>query len=358
MKNTLLPWYVKLSLATIGGLLAIAAIGVDLVNAYLYGLTTTHTMAALAVIVAAAVVILPMWLELGAPRSLWLLQILCVAFTMNCAYQYYVVSAQQNNVAASTKHTAYTAAEDEKTLARETLTRIKKHGDVDELGTLARNADANLIEAGVNVAKYCKSRRETDACNTAKSTKTAMNTAATLAHTELSDSKSWHDAKATLANATAIQSNGDAVTHDVDIYTLIGALILVQFLASLSGVATRLGAEALRERAAGHKAKSKRIGASVAPTNGGTHQTIADNVVSITAARWLELRAMRGTSMAGGDAKKNYERYTGHKISALQFREALTALLGPDAIQGKNSGYIVKGYSLKPLEAAKKAAVC
>ena len=118
-QSHIVPWHVKLVLALIGGLLAVAAISIDLVNAYLYGLTTTHTLAALAVIVAIAVVLLPMWLELGAPRVLWLLWAACVAFTMNCAYQYYSVSAKQNNTHASETHDAYsTAAAEKKTRAR------------------------------------------------------------------------------------------------------------------------------------------------------------------------------------------------------------------------------------------------
>ena len=359
-KSNTLPWYVKLSLAVCGGLLAIAAISVDLVNAYLYGATTTNTMAALAVIVAVAVVLLPMMLELGAPRVLWLLWLACVAATMYFAFQYYYVSAKQNNVAASNAHEVYTSAAEEKTLALQTLKRINAAGDVEELGKLANNADANLNEAVANVAKYCKSRRITDACTTAQQAKTLADTTATLAHNKLSDAKAWHDAKATLAKANETQKKGDVAEKDVDVIALIFALILVQCLAGLSGVATSLGAEALRERAALQASKAKvKHSKPEAPTDGGTHAAVADNVVSITAARWLAERTLRGTGLPGGEAKKNYERFTGQKISAKQFRDALVSLLGPDAIRAKNSGYIIEGYGLKPVTAAeKKAAVC
>ena len=359
-KTNTLPWYVKLGLAVCGGLLAVSAIGVDLVNAYLYGLTTTHTMAALAVIVAVAVVLLPMWLELGAPRVLWLLWLACVTATMYFAFQYYYVSAKQNNVAATTAHAVYTSAAEEKTLAMETLKRIKAAGDVEELGKLAKNADANLIEANANIVKYCKSRHTPDACTTAQQTKTLADNTATLAHNNLSDAKAWHDAKVTLAKANETQKQGDVAEKDVDVIALIFALILVQCLAGLSGVATSLAAEALRERAALRALKSKaKRSQPEAPTNGGTHQPVADNVVSITAARWLEQRTLRGGGLPGGEAKKNFERFTGQKISAKQFRDALISLLGADAIQAKNNGYIIKGYGLKPVAAAeKKAAVC
>jgi hypothetical protein len=356
MKTSIVSPTVKLILAIAGGLLACGAIGVDLVNAYLYGMTTTGTMAALAVICAVAVVLLPMWLELGAPKILWYLWLACVVFTMNCAYQYYYVSAKQNSVAASTIHATYTTAEAEKTLALETLNRIKEHGDVGELGKLADSADASLKDAAANVAKYCKSRKVSGDCDDAQKAKTLANSNAMLAHTKVSDSKAWHEAKATLAEASATQKQGDAATHDVDIVTLIAALLLVQGLAALSGPATSLAAEALRERAIARRVSKTRKPATSTPelpTNGG------NKVVSIAAAQWLAARTTRGAGLPGGDAKKNYERFAGHKISAKDFRAELVALLGADAIQPKNSGYIVKGYALKTVAATeKKSAVC
>ena len=363
MKTTTLPWYVKLALAITGGLLSIAAIGVDLTNSYLYGLMTTNTMAALAIICALAVVILPVWLELGAPRLLWLLWAGCVVFTMNCAYQYYFVSATQNNTVSATIHEVYATAAEEKTLALATLKRITKHGDVEELAKLAANADANLKEAGANVAKYCKGKHVTEACTEAQTVKTLANTSATLAHTELSDSKAWHEAKATLAKAGETQKQGDATKKNVDVITMVAALILVQFLAGLSGVATSLAHQALVERAALRAAQARKPRQTQpAPTNGGTHEpVVVDNVVSIMAAQWLKQRTTHGAGLPGGEAKKSYERFAGHKISAAQFRSALTALLGADAIQAKNNGYVVKGYALAPLAARndeKRSAVC
>lgn len=352
MTKALIPWYVKFFLALLFGALSIAAIGVDLFNAYLYGLTTSPTMAVLAIIVAVAVVLLPFGLELGLPRILWLLWLFCVVATMYCAFQYYYVSAQRNNVAAASAHDVYTTAGEEKKLALATLTRIKDAGDVEELGKLAVKADASLDNASASVAKYCKGRRVSDDCRLAQSTKTAADAASTLAHQKLNDAKAWAEAKTTLAKAAATQTKGDAVEHDVDLPALIGALILVQFLAGLSGVATRLGAEALQERAAGRAAKAKAQSkkapaAPVQPTNGG-------NVVSITAAQWLKDRTIRQSGkLPGGQAKKNFERYTGTKITAAEFKAALISLLGAEIIEDKNSGYVIHGYGLAPLTEVK-----
>jgi hypothetical protein len=349
MKSTTLPWFVKAALGVLFIIGAFAAIGIDLFNAYLYGLTVAKTMAALAVLVAIFVPIIPIAIACGFPRSLWLLEVVCIAAVMYFSYQYYGVSLRNNNVALTTAHEVYTTAAEEKKLAMETLTRIKEHGDIEELGKLANNADAHLVEAGANVAKYCKGRRETDDCTQARKTKTLADTAATLAHNKLSDSKAWHEAKETLAKANATQTKGDANAIEADLPATLASLLLVQFLAALSGVGATGLVEALAERAALKAVKNKAPRKIVtAPTDGGTEQTLPEGVVSITAARWLENRTVRGGEMQGGAAKKNFERFTGQKISAAQFRAAMVALVG-DAVEPRNSGFVIKGYELKVL---------
>ena len=153
------------------------------------------------------------------------------------------------------------------------MRRIEETGDVEELGTLAHQADSNLTEANANVSKLCKGKRETDDCRGAKTAKASALEASTAAHSRVSEAKARDTAKATIARAAATQKQGDAVEKDADIVTLIFALVLVQALAGLSGVATSLGAEALRERAAIiaaiKPAKAKKSAAVAAPTDDG-----------------------------------------------------------------------------------------
>jgi hypothetical protein len=361
MKNTLFPWYVKLVIGISFALFACASVAIDLVNSYLYGLMTAPAMGYLAMLIALGIVFLAFAREMGAPRYLAILQVACMVATMYCAWQYYVVSAKKNDMVASNVHEVYKTADEQKKLALETLKRIKEHGDVEDLGKLAVIADANLADAVTNVTKFCKSKRISDDCLTARSAKTLAEDAATTAHTKLSESKEWHAAKATLAEMSATQKQGDVVTHEVDAYAIVGALIFVQLFASLMGFATRWIMEALADRPKKIKAKPK---SSVPPTDGGTQMPANDNVVQIAVARWLEQRTVKtgGAMLQGGEARKSYERFTNTKISAAQFKAALLTLLDADTLQVKNSGYTIKGLSLKALatpkqKPAKKSAV-
>jgi len=353
MHTTPLPWYVKLGIAIALGFVSLASVGIDLVNSYLYGLMTAPAMGVLAALIALSIPLLAFCIEMGAPKSLRILQIACMAAIMYCAWQYYVVSAKQNNVVATVAHEVYTSAAEEKKLALETMRRIKEHGDIEDLGKIASNADANLTEAVANVAKYCKSRRVTDDCTTAKQSKTLAENAATLAHTKLSDSKSWHAASVTLAKMNVTQTKGDAVEKEVDTYAIVGALIFVQIFASLMGLATRHGQEALAARP--RKAKKLKAPANIDPSNGGA-RLIGPNIINFALAEWRNARTSKATGeIRGGDAKKNFERYTGTKITAEAFREALIALLGAEAIQANRSGYLISGIRLNELASTNKA---
>ncbi len=289
---------------------------------------------------------------------------------MYCAFQYYTVSAKQNNLSANTTHTAYLSAEQDKQAARSTLKTIAERGDVEELKVLAANADATLTDAKANVEKYCVGRKVKQSCNDAKATQVTANTAMTLAHTKLSDAKARDKAQAILAKASDAQTKGDAVEKDVDVYALLGALVLVQCLAGLSGVATKLGADALRERAAIKASqpviRSPRVRrpAPIDPTNGGTEQALPTNVIHLYAQRTLLRKVIAektveaaNMEIRGCDIRRLYERATGHKITARAFRELLATALPDGEIVSRNNGYMLVGYALKTAMDAERPAV-
>ncbi len=359
--DTTIPWWVKLTIGITLGVAAVTGISVDLWNAWLYGETTTTSLAVLAATAAGLVVVLPVAITLGAPRVLWLLQIACIGTTMYCAYQYYSTKQTASITNTAAIHEKYSSAAENKRLAREVLKQIKEGGNVEELGKLAANADANLADTVASIKKNCAGKREwTDSCTAAKSAKAKADTESTTLHTRLYDAKMRDAAQATLAKAEEKQEAGDAPVREADTGFLIWALLLVQGIASLGGIAAKMIAEALTSRPQKPRKASKP--AREHPTDGGTKLSLGGNVYHLDAARgqverWIDRRAIfgHGGELRGGEARKAFERYTGQKISTERLRELLTDILPAGSIALRNSGYVITGLSLR-VEAEKKAA--
>ena len=131
------------------------------------------------------------------------------------------------------------------------------------------------------------------------------------------------------------------------------SIAVTQMVALLGGNAARLIAGAIRARQQAIP-KSTRQPRSPLHTGEGTKpppvNVVHLNPVKTGLRAWLESATVEGTEMRGGDALKAYKRHAGRPatdMTAGEFRQHLTDILGSGAVVARNSGYVVRGLELR-----------
>ncbi len=363
MNSTTLGWRVTIVTGATLALLACAAAGVDLANNYAFGITISPMFAAVTVIAAIGVIVIPAvatilgwcWLKRIATAAV-------VAMTVWCAWNAYGTSQGNSALAAQTRQEQYLKAVDKEKRAKAVLASIKEVGTVTQLGNLAAKADANLAEAETTSGRDCK-KPHSQACKRAEATKKLAEQDATLAHERLSQAEARDKAEADLAKAEAKSATGAAlVREESPVLTWLG-ILLTQAMALLGGEGAALIGSSVRARTE-RAPKAKKPAAPSGP-KGGTKEPLPANVIPLSkhsVKAWLDGATQGGGDLRGGEALKAYKRWAGREardMKSEELRAILTGLLG-EAVETRTSGYVVRGISLRIGTAAqtKAAASC
>lgn len=372
MKNTnTLGWKLQLCTGAALAAMSVAAVRVDILNNYEYGVTVSNELATVLVLAAFGVVAIPTAASiLGWSKNFRITTAMCVALTVWSAINAYSAKQGADILAAQSTQDRYQHAQGDEKLARQTLASIKEVGNVEELGKIQKTLTANMDRA-------CKHPRS-DACKLAQSADREI----TL---RVSDAKTREKAEETLSKAKEEAKVGPAeasmVATVISSYTQYDAsqvarlialsltglgIMVTQLVALMGGQAASLIASGLRNRPS-KLAKVGRKNKPVAPTDGGSRQTAPSNVIKLDAAKhsvqaWINKSTTPGASMRGGDALKAYKRYAGRMakdMTAAELKSVLGEILGHDAIIQKTSGFSVHGIELKITQRQeKKLAFC
>ncbi|MGO9543607.1 MAG: hypothetical protein ACLPPF_02275 [Rhodomicrobium sp.] len=363
MNSTTLGWRVTIVTGATLALLACAAAGVDLANNYAFGITISPMFAAVTVIAAIGVIVIPAvatilgwcWLKRIATAAV-------VAMTVWCAWNAYGTSQGNSALAAQTRQEQYLKAVDKEKRAKAVLENIKETGDAEELGKAANEADTKLAEAEAASKHDCKKPRS-DACSRAAEAKKQAEAERKLARERSSQAKARDKAKVDLAEAEAKSATGAAlVREESPVLTWLG-ILLTQAVALLGGEGAALIGAGWSARPA--RALKPRKAAAPVPPRGGKPEPLPDNVTHLhqhSVKAWLDGATQGGGELRGGEALKAYKRWAGRTatdMTAKELRSILTALCG-SAVEVKTSGYVVRGISLRAAGAtqAKAAASC
>ena len=351
----------------------------DIVNNVIYGWAIAPIAALVMFIAALAVPAIPAvaqkrgwcWLKRAAAAT-------AVAMTVYCAYSAYSCGQANSSLASQSVNENYEKAKAKEKRANEVLSSIKETGSAKELGAMAAQADAKLAEAGRTLAdageaakKPCK-KPASDACTLAndakkqaEAAKTLAEGGAKLAHERLSHAEARDKAEAALAEAETMAKSGKtAERKESEVLTLL-SIILTQLVALMSGEAFAMTGGALKARKAAREAaaapKPRKAPAPVNPT-GSQSQAPAANVIPLNLRRhgvdaWLRTAVKRGGELKGGEAFKAYQRWpeADKAMTAKELRAILAAIYG-EALAAKNSGYVVRGISLRTAAAPAMAA--
>lgn len=347
----------------------------DLVNNFAYGWAISGTAALTMVIAALAVPAIPAvakkrgwcWLKRAAAAA-------AVVMTVYCAWNAYSVGQANTSLASQTVNQNYEKAKAKEKRANEVLSNIKELGTVAELGTMAVQADARLTEASKTLAdagkaseKACK-KPLSDACTlanadrkVAETGKTLAEREAKLAHERASQAEARDEAKRELAEAEALTRSGKtAERKESEILTAL-SILLTQLVALLSGEAFAMTGGALKARRVAREAavapRPRKAPATANPM-GGERLPSAANVIPLNLRRhgveaWLRTATKRGGELKGGEAFKAYQRWpeADKTMTAPELRAILASIYG-EALAPKNSGYVVRGISLRTAAAS------
>lgn len=259
-ERNLVPGWLQVAFGAALGAVAIAAVRVDIINNYAYGLATGGPeLATVLVIAALCVVLVPStaaifgWSTLQAAITG-----ICVLLTCWAALNAYADKFGSEILAKTAMATAYADAEKDKEAARATLARIAETADAD---TLEKLADAARKKAdGLRAADTKK--MGTDSCF-----KTCQ--AAEVEHTKvlarLADAKARDAAKAALsqarqeaktgpAEASALATmlasrtgdNPAAIARQITLAVTVLGILVTQGVALLAHLSTTLTASGLR----------------------------------------------------------------------------------------------------------------
>ncbi len=365
MKNSPMGWRVQLTLGAIGVMLAIAAGVFDLINNVTFGIAISPVLAGVMVLAAVGVIYIPAAAAARGWTKLYLAGIvIALGMTTYAGYNAYSSGQQTNTLAAQTVQANYKKAEEKRNRALEVLNSVKVTGTAKELGILAAKADANLAEADATSKRDCKKPRS-EVCKIATEAKKQADAEAKRAHERLSQAEARDEAKADLAEAEAKAASGQAIVHEENRVMELLALALTQIMALIGGEAMTLIGAGWNARPV-RAPKTKKTAAPDHP-KGGKPQPLPANVVPLDAHKhsvkaWLDGATQGGGDLRGGDALKSYKRWAGRmaqNMTAGELRAILTGLLG-EAVEGRTSGYVVRGISLRIGTAAqtKAAASC
>ncbi len=364
MNTTRIGWRVQLCTGIALASMALAAVRVDILNNLEYGMTVSSELAT--ILAAIGVVALPTAASiLGWSRHLRITTTVCVIVTVWAAINAYSAKQGALILQAQSRQQEYEAAEADQKSAREALNRIREVGDAVELGKMQS-------AASVKRAKDCK-KPWLDVCKLAEVDEKLLTD-------RLSNAKSRDAAKAALATAKQEAKAGPAEASSISTFIARNAggdasniarlldfvmtgfgIAITQLIALLGGQAATLIGNGFVERHTARtaaKAAAKPVAKEKPgrPPTGGTK--LPANVIPLDAAKhsvkaWLDRSTATGGEMRGGEALKGYKRYAGHMAKTMTsggLRAILSDLLGPDAVETRTSGYVVRGVQLKDMK--------
>jgi hypothetical protein len=359
-------WRVQIITGAALALMALVAVRVDVLNNLEYGLTVSTELATILVLAAAGVVAIPAAASVvGWSRHLRATLSVCVVLTVWSAISSYSAKQSTAILKAQSAGERYQSAKMDEKAARDTLNRIKETGDAGELGRLQSLASMAREKA-------CRKPRSED-CKLAEADEKA-------ATNRLSEAKARDKAQATLAKAKEEAKGGPAeasmiasviapslgldaseVARGIALALTALGIAATQLVALLGGHAANLIGSGLRARPQPRTAlpaprPAEAVRAGVAPVQGGN--VISLDIVRHSLRAWLDEATVPGGEMRGGEALKAYKRCAGRvakDMKASEFRQLLTALLGPGAVEKRTSGFIVRGLQLRAAETREAA---
>ncbi len=243
--NTLVPSWVQVATGVCLSAIAIAAVRVDIINNYHYGLSEGgHELATVMVLAAVCVVALPIVAAIYGWSSLlrWMTA-LCVLMTCWCAINAYAQKMGTSILSKTSQASVYAGAEKDQAAARATLARITETADTATLTDLVAAAKAKASDAEKSDTKKMGSASCFKACKTAQADHMALlgrlseakaRDAAKLALAEAkSEAKAGPAEASMVATWIATKTDGDAT----DIARTIGLVITILGIAATQGAA-------------------------------------------------------------------------------------------------------------------------
>jgi hypothetical protein len=376
-------WRVRLGIGLVLAAMAAFAVRVDILNNWAYGMTITPELASVMVLAAAGVAALPVAASItGWNPFLRATTLLFVALTIWAAANAYSAKQGANILAAEGAQQRYedarkdaAAARDEAAAARKEAAAIGEQVSASGLTDMVKQAQTKLDELSGRAKEIGSTYAANKKCQTAEAELAALTSRLgqakskeeALARADRADMKvreAKGEAKSGPAEASMLATviakafglNAADVARDIAITLTALSIIATQCAALLGGKAASLIAGALKIRAkevpAARKQKPRPEGRPPkARRKTVPKQRSGSNVIKLDTSRnsverWLESTNGDG-EMRGGDALKAYKRSGGGRLSAEEFQDILTDILGTDAIVKRSSGYIIRGGSLR-----------
>jgi hypothetical protein len=217
--------------------MACAAMRLDIMNNYEYGLTINGYAADAFVLAALAVVAIPTGAAaIGWRKHFLVLMFVALSVTAWCSYHAYNAKQDMALLAARDSQEMHDTAKADASAARATLAEIKEKGTVEELTKLADKASKE-------VTLKCATRRK-EGCTQAKDNETKL-------IERVSNAKSRDKAQATLASikiADSTRFEGDNIGTDrwMNRITTIAVILITLLVSTLGGYGAELMSEALK----------------------------------------------------------------------------------------------------------------
>jgi hypothetical protein len=376
-------WHVRLGIGIVLAAMAAFAVRVDILNNWAYGMTITPELASVMVLAAIGVAALPVVASImGWNPFLRATTLLFVALTIWAAANAYSAKQGANILAAEGAQQRYEDARKDAAAARKEAEDARNEAAVigeavsaSALSDMVKQAQTKMDELAARakeIGSVCATNKKCQAAESELAALTsrlgqAKSKEEALARADKADAKvrdAKGEAKSGPAEASmlatviakSIGMNAADVARNIAIALTALSIIATQCAALLGGKAASLIASALKiltkESVAARKQKPRPEGRPPkARRKAVPKQRSGSNVIEFDAARhsverWLESTNGSG-EMRGGDALKAYKRSGGNRLSAHDFQDILTDILGAEAIVKRSSGYVIRGRSLR-----------